>query len=69
MQVLETSLPFDEAAALTDNMDYLCRSIGIAEIRICSADGPDVPEGVLARDGPYPAEPRVILETEERTVE
>jgi hypothetical protein len=61
VQILDPCLPYDEAAALAENLEYLTRSLGVSDITILSADGPDVPESVRTNEGPYPAEPRAIL--------
>lgn len=52
--MLEPSPPYSELAVLHENLDYLKRSLGVADIRIAAAP-------CIEADGPYPAEPRIEL--------
>lgn len=54
MQMLGTRLPFDEAALLEDNREYLLRSLGLQQLSVAAADGGDA-------NGALPGEPRVQL--------
>ena len=64
MQVLDATLPFDEAAVLRENLPHIQRALGVHNVAVHSAAGSDVPEGVVDKDSPLPSEPKVLLDTE-----
>jgi hypothetical protein len=62
MQVLDVKLPFDEMDVLTRYLPHIRRSVRLSNVSVQSADGPDVPDGIVDQDGPLPAEPKFVLQ-------
>jgi hypothetical protein len=63
LQALELQLPFDESDVLAQYLPHIQRSLGLQNISVHPAEGGDVPEGVVDKDGPLPGEPRAVLLT------
>lgn len=61
--MLEVKLPFDEQRMLEQYIPHMQRSVGLQRIELQDADGSHVPEGVVDKDGPLPAEPKIVLQT------
>jgi hypothetical protein len=63
LQALERKLPFDEVSMLEGYLPHIKRSLGLKDISVHSAEGKCVPEGVVSKDSPLPADPKAVLET------
>lgn len=63
MQVLDATLPFDEAEVLRENLPHIKRSLAVHDVTVHAAAGGDVPEGIVDKDSPLPSEPKAVLET------
>lgn len=56
-QMLDVRLPFDEAALLRENEEYLLRSVGLSSLEVTTADV-DASDGA---DVALPGRPHVML--------
>lgn len=61
LQVLAQELPFDEVAMLEESRPHIERSVGLP-MAVHGTDDGDAPEGIVDSNGPFPADPKFVLD-------